>query len=457
MGIIHMSSEEIQKSVSSGLITIAVYGMGRVGIPIAVAWLRAGARVIGVDINESLVSNLNNGVVNLKDEPGIEEGIRKGLKEGKFKATTDGIQASKSSDVKIIVVPTVLNNQRRLDTRNLEDVTRKIGKGLKKGDVVIVECTVPPLTTEFLIKRILEEEGNLKVEEDFALAYSPERIYEGRALRDIEENYPKVVGGVGPKSTDVVAALYECVAKKGVIKLKRAREAEASKVFEGVYRDVNIALANELAKFCDSAGIDFIEARSAANSQPFCHLHLPGIGVGGLCIPIYPYFLTSVAENFGLDMRIVKQARSTNDDMPKYVLHLLNKLLDRLGLEAGKVKIGVLGLSFRGDVSDIRLSPAIEFIKLIHGSFAGVKAYDPFVERVEGIDTCKTLDELLAWADILVVATDHSSFKKLDLRHVDNRLIIVDGRNVLDPSLLPKGSIYLGIGRASSEAPFYKS
>ncbi len=452
-----MSSEEIQKSVSSGLITIAVYGMGRVGIPIAVAWLRAGARVIGVDINESLVSNLNNGVVNLKDEPGIEEGIRKGLKEGKFKATTDGIQASKSSDVKIIVVPTVLNNQRRLDTRNLEDVTRKIGKGLKKGDVVIVECTVPPLTTEFLIKRILEEEGNLKVEEDFALAYSPERIYEGRALRDIEENYPKVVGGVGPKSTDVVAALYECVAKKGVIKLKRAREAEASKVFEGVYRDVNIALANELAKFCDSAGIDFIEARSAANSQPFCHLHLPGIGVGGLCIPIYPYFLTSVAENFGLDMRIVKQARSTNDDMPKYVLHLLNKLLDRLGLEAGKVKIGVLGLSFRGDVSDIRLSPAIEFIKLIHGSFAGVKAYDPFVERVEGIDTCKTLDELLAWADILVVATDHSSFKKLDLRHVDNRLIIVDGRNVLDPSLLPKGSIYLGIGRASSEAPFYKS
>jgi len=438
---------DIKRDVREGKVTVAVYGMGRVGLPIAVAWLRAGAKVIGVDINHGLVEALNRGETILKDEPGINEGIQTGIKEKRFYATHDGIEASRASDVKIVVVATTLNTNKRIDNRSLVSATESIGRGLKRGDAVIVECTVPPLTTELLIKRVLEEKSGLRAEEDFALAYSPERIYEGRALRDIEENYPKVVGGVGPRSTEVVAALYECVARKGVIRLKRAREAEASKVFEGIYRDVNIALANELAKFCDSAGIDFMEARSAANSQPFCHLHLPGIGVGGLCIPIYPYFVTGVAEELGLEMNITRCARSVNEGMPEYTIALLKKVLDKIGMKMDKAKVGVLGLSFRGDVSDIRQSPAIDFIKLIRGKVAAVRAYDPFVKAFEGIDMSEKLEDLLMWADVLVVATDHTAFKGIDLRGFGKALAVVDGRNVIDPLLLPKGSTYIGIGR----------
>jgi nucleotide sugar dehydrogenase len=455
VGVLGKEPLEIKKDLREGRITVAVYGMGRVGLPIAVAWLRAGAKVIGVDINHGIVESLNHGKIPFDDEPGMKEGIEMGIKERRFYATSDGIEASKTSDVKIVVVATTLNAQKKLDNKNLVSAAENIGKGLKKGDAVIVECTVPPLTTELLVKRILEEKSGLKAEEDFVLAYSPERIYMGQALKDIEENYPKVVGGVGPKSTEVVASLYECIAKKGVVRLKRAREAEASKVFEGIYRDVNIALVNELAKFCDSAGIDFMEARSAANSQPFCHLHLPGIGVGGLCIPVYPHFVTSLADDLGLEMHLTKCARSVNESMPEYTFGLMKKVLDRIGLELRKAKVGVLGLSFRGDVSDIRQSPAVEFINLIRNQVAAVRAYDPFVRSVDGIDTSENLEDLLMWADVLVVATDHSTFKGLDLRRFGRALAVVDGRNVIDPQLLPKNSTYVGIGRLQTF--FYKS
>lgn len=446
MGVLGKPPSDLKKDLKEGKITVAIYGMGRVGLPIAVAWLRAGAKVIGVDINQSLVKTLNEGKINLEDEPGINEWIKRGVEEKRFYATSDGVAASRESDIKIIVVPTTLNAKKKLNNTPLIVVTENIGKGLKAGDVVILECTVPPLTTENLVRPILEKESGLKAEEDFGLAYSPERIYEGRALQDIEENYPKVVGGVGFKSTEAVASLYECIARKGVIRLKSPREAEASKIFEGIYRDVNIALANELAKFCISAGIDFMEARRAANSQPFCHLHLPGIGVGGLCIPVYPYFLIDIAEGFGLRLTLTRFARKINEGMPSYTLRLLKTSLKEAGIKMRDAKIGVLGLSFRGGVKDTRLSPALEFINLIKGKVASVRAYDPWVQVLEGIDTCNSLEELVNWSDALVVATDHQEFKKMDLKDFKKPLVVVDGRNILNPEQLPKNSIYVGMG-----------
>ncbi|MCX8182325.1 MAG: nucleotide sugar dehydrogenase [Candidatus Methanomethyliaceae archaeon] len=449
MGVLGRDPSDLKKDLAEGKITVAIYGMGRVGLPIAVAWLRAGARVIGVDINHGLVKTLNEGRTPLEDEPGINEWIKKGVEEAKFYSTSDGIDASRKSDIKIVVVPTTLNSKKRLDNTSLITVAENIGKGLKRGDVVILECTVPPLTTENLIKPILEKESGLIAETDFGLAYSPERIYEGRALQDIEENYPKVVGGVGPRSTEAVASLYESIARKGVIRLKSPREAEASKVFEGIYRDVNIALANEFAKFCNSAGIDFMEARKAANSQPFCHIHLPGIGVGGLCIPIYPYFLIGTAEEFGLRLTLTRSARRINEGMPLYTLNLLKVALKEAGIRIREAKVGVLGLSFRGAVKDTRLSPALAFINLIKGKVASVKAYDPWVPFLDGVETCSSLEGLVNWSDALVVATDHPDFKEIDLRNFKKRLVVVDGRNILDPALLPERSIYIGIGRGS--------
>ncbi|MEM4405721.1 MAG: nucleotide sugar dehydrogenase [Candidatus Methanomethylicaceae archaeon] len=447
MAVLGKPPSDLKKDLKEGRITVAVYGMGRVGLPIAVAWLRAGAKVIGVDINHGLVEMLNDGKTPLEDEPNINEWVKRGLEEKRFYATNDGVAASRNSDIKIIVIPTTLNAKKKLNNSSLITVAENIGKGLKAGDVVILECTVPPLTTENLVKPILEEESGLRAEEDFGLAYSPERIYEGRALQDIEENYPKVVGGIGSKSTESVASLYECIARKGVIRLKSPREAEASKIFEGIYRDVNIALANELAKFCMSAGIDFMEARSAANSQPFCHLHLPGIGVGGLCIPIYPYFLMGVAEDLGMRLPIPRLARKINEGMPSYTFRLLKFALREAGIKIRDAKIGVLGLSFRGGIKDTRLSPAIEFIKLLEGKVGGVRAYDPWVRTLEGVDTCSSLEELLDWSDALVLATDHPEFKEMDLRNLKKRIVVVDGRNIIDPTRLPEGSVYVGMGR----------
>lgn len=449
MGILGKPPQELKDELRSGKIKVSVYGMGRVGIPIAVAWLNAGASVIGVDINKEVVNSLNKGIVPFDDEPGVKEGIIKALHEKKFYATDEPVQASKDSDLKIVAVPTTLSSK-KFDKKPLLSAVKSIGKGLKKGDVVIIECTVPPLTTEHLIKPILEEESGLKAEEDFGLAFSQERLNEGRALEDIQITYPKVVGGIGPRSTEAVAALYESIAKKGVVRVNRPREAEASKIFEGIYRDVNIALANEFAKFCDSLGIDFLEARRAANTHLFCHIHLPGIGVGGACIPIYPYFLLNVAKKEGLSLNLIKSARRINESMPLYTFDLLKSALNRAGMKLEDTKVGVLGLSYRGGVKDMRLSPSLEFIKLVEKHVSGVRAYDPKIQKIDLVGTCSTLEDLINWSDAIVVATDHPEFKDLDLRCYNKKLIIVDGRNVLNPKLLPKGTIYVGIGRKQS-------
>ncbi|MEM2538819.1 MAG: nucleotide sugar dehydrogenase, partial [Candidatus Methanomethylicia archaeon] len=202
-----MSNDEIASKLNRGEVNIAIYGLGRVGLPLAAAWLRAGQRVIGVDVNKNVVDMINMGLSPIKDEPLIPEVIREFVEAGRFKATTDLVEASRICEVKFIAVPTGIVNG-RFDSRFLEDALRGIGKGLKKGDGVCIECTVPPTTTEVFAKGILEDESGLKAEEDFALAFSPERIYEGRALEDLEVRYPKIVGGIGPKSTEFFASLY---------------------------------------------------------------------------------------------------------------------------------------------------------------------------------------------------------------------------------------------------------
>ncbi len=446
MGVFRTLSNNIKNDMASGNVTAAIYGVGRIGLPIAAVWLNAGARVIGVDINDVTVARLNKGDIPFDDEPMIREIIKQGLKDFKFYATVDGVEASKKSDVKIIMIPTTLNLEKKLDNDNLINVLKTIGKGLKKGDVVIIECTVPPLTTEYLAKPILENESGLVAERDFGLSFSPERVSEGTAVKDIEENYPKVVGGIGPLSVETVASLYDCIAKKGTIRMQHSRDAETSKIFEGIYRDVNIALANELAIACTTLGIDFIEARKAANSQPYCHLHMPGIGVGGICIPIYPYFMMALADKSNIKTPIIRLSRKINEDMPYYTYLLIKKALIKAGIKPKKAKVGILGLTFRGNINDTRKSPSIDLITILKNKVSAVKAYDPLVLFMDGIDTCGK-NELMAWADVLVFATDHDEFKNLDLCKYSKKIIIIDGRNILDPNTLPENTLYIGIGR----------
>src|SRR5262249_26069431 len=239
-------------------------------------------------------------------------------------------------------------------------------KGLKEGDVVSLNPSVPPGTTEDIVLPVLEAQSGFQVEKDFYLIYNPERIYEGRAIQDIEERYPAIISGAGPKSLELAKTFYPLISKKGVFTVSNIRTAETEKLFEGVYRDVNIALANELAKFCEKIGVNFWEARDAANSQPFCHLHKPGVGVGGACIPVYPQFILHSAEQVKGNCPITKLSRAVNDAMPascvKEAIKLL-KIKPRTETSFDGITVTLLGLAFRGGVSDTRMSPTYQVIK----------------------------------------------------------------------------------------------
>ena len=447
--------EEIQERIEGGKLNIAVYGLGRVGLPIAAAWLRARQKVIGADISREVVNKINRGISPILDEPHIPEAVEKFVKEGKFKASTDLIKASEESEVKIIAVPTT-SSKRGFDGSALESALRNIGKGLKEGDGVSIECTVPPTTTEKWARNILEEESRLKAEEDFALVFSPERIYEGRALEDLEERYPKIVGGVGPRSTELFSILYSRIAKKGVLKMSSATAAELAKLFEGIYRDVNIALANELAKLCQTLDVGFTEIRGASNSQPFCHLHKPGVGVGGPCIPYYPHFILDAAAERDLPMPLIKVARTINEEMPKYTVSLAQEALKIIGKRFNDVKVAILGLAFRGNIADSRNSPTYDVIDLLEKFNAEMVVHDPFIDRDEtlekkGIKLVKFLEEAVIGASLIIIATDHKEYAEMDLNKiagmVNKPAAIVDGRNVLKVAQIPRGIYLTGVGR----------
>jgi nucleotide sugar dehydrogenase len=348
----------------------------------------------------------------------------------------------------------------------IKDVATAIGKGLKKFDVVALNPSVPPGTTEEIVLPILEKESGLKVETDFYLIYNPERIYEGRAIEDIEQRYPAIVSGAGVRSVNIGINIYSIIFKKGVIATSSIRTAETEKLLEGVYRDVNIALANELAKFCEKVGVDFWEARDAANSQPFCHIHKPGVGVGGACIPVYPQFILHTADRIKIDCNITRMSRSINDSMPAYCVEQAIKLLEeqekdegglnknskkRKGREQlqkgfinnknGEAIITLLGLAFRGGVSDTRLSPTYKVIEAFQKlmKVKEIRIHDPLVTNdpalsgKQNIILTSNLNEAIQGTDLVMLIADHPEYRTLTSVNL-GRIPIYDGRGMLDRS-----------------------
>ena len=323
---------------------------------------------------------------------------------------------------------------------------------MKKGDVVLLSPSVPPGTTEKIVLPILEKESKLKGERDFFLIYNPERIFEGRAIQDIEENYPAIVAGLGKKSLEFGNKFLKIISKKGVLLMPNLATAEAEKLFEGVFRDVNIALSNQLADYCEKIGINFWEARKAANSQPFCHLHYPGTGVGGLCIPVYPRIVIESAKNIGQSMKILEFSRTINDEMPKKCVNESVRLLKTNKKTPKNKKIAVLGLGFRGEVTDKRLSPTYsvvdEFLKL----GCQVTVHDPYIlednELPENVLLSKDMSLVIKNADLIFVSTDHKKYSKLSktsFKNTKKPLLIYDGRNILQNNLFDKVNL-LSIG-----------
>ena len=447
MKIYGQPEESIRQAVASGDVTIAVYGLGKMGLPLAAVFADAGARVIGVDVDEGVVSGINQGICHVTGEPGLSELVKRNVGEGRLSATSDLVQAAEEADVMVILVPTLLDDGNNPDMSIVRSVCRDIARGLDPGDFVIQESTVPPRTTKDMILPILEGSGH-KIG-DFGVAHCPERTASGRAILDITGAYPKIVGGVDGVSTDAARALYLTINKKGVIPVSDATVAESVKVFEGLYRDVNIALANELAMVCDELGIDASEVFDAANTQPYSHIHAPGCGVGGHCIPVYPYFIINTVEA-STDM--LRLARRINDGMPAYTVDLLESVLARLDVGISGARVLLMGVTYRGDVNETRFSPAVDMINELKVRGAEVFAYDPVlgggVERFGAIPSdLNSIDSI----DGILIASDHAEFKTVDWDRIGRLMrhkVVVDGRNILDPEeLRSMGYLYQAVGR----------
>ncbi|RLI66152.1 MAG: nucleotide sugar dehydrogenase [Candidatus Asgardarchaeum californiense] len=457
MKLYRLPKDKLKSAISSGNVTIAVYGLGKLGLPLAVTYANFGFNVIGVDINEKIVDTINSGKSYLVNEPGVDEGVRKNVSAGRLKATTNGVNAAKEADVMVSIVPTLIDDTNRPDLTYMMNSVETIAKGLTKGDIVLIESTLPPGTTEGPIREMLEKVSGLKAGVDFGLAYSPERTSSGQVIADIVDHYPKIIGGLDEHSTRAIAAIYSKIAKKGVIVVRDIRTAEAVKVFEGVYRDVNIALANELALLTEKLGVDIIEAINAANSQPYSHIHIPGAGVGGHCIPLYPYFLLDVANKQNVPLRITSIARQLNEYMPYHMVELIADALNECEKPIKNSKIGILGLTFRGDVKATYHTPAAPLIKILQEKGAKITAHDPLLSPDEiksefGIDSAKSFDELFRDADCIVVVTAHSLYKNTDFKKYFKLMrrpaAVVDGRHIFNPDKMDsEGIVFRGVGR----------
>ncbi len=440
--------DSIIRKFKSGEYIISVYGLGHVGAPIASAWLRSGITVIGIDKSAKVLENTRKGVTHIP-EPMVNETFTSSLNNNKLLVYDDPIQASRDSKLKMICVP-VLIRKNRADLSAVKEVALAIGNGLKRNDIVSVHPSVPPGTTEKFLIPLLEKSSGMKATSDFFVIYNPERIYEGRAIFDIEEGHPGIVSSNDIYSLDLAEKLFGLIYRKGIVRILGIKTAEAEKLFEGVYRDVNIALANELAKLSDRLNIDFWEAKKAANSQNFCHIHDPGIGVGGACIPIYPQFILDVAARNKINCRITKTARTINNDMPTYSLNNALKMLPRKGITQSKITI--LGLAFRGGVSDTRLSPTYELVKeLTKLKIKDVIVHDPLVRedslisKHRNVELVNNLDYAVTNRDLIILATNHQEYLMLNASLI-GQTPIYDGRGFLNPDNFEK-NLYRGIGR----------
>jgi nucleotide sugar dehydrogenase len=389
--------------------------------------------VVGVRTDKAIVDEINKGKSPLVGEPKIPELLKEMVTKGQFRATTDGSAAAKESDVIILLVPLLVTDSGEEDYRIIKDAAGAAGKGLEKGDLVVTSTTMPPGATETVVRSVLEESSGLIAGKDFGLAHSPERLMVGRVLRNLYK-FPKVVGGIDDASTEAAAGVYGLFGD--VVQTTSLMAAELVKVAEGTFRDVNIGYANFLAKLCEPLGVDAWEVIAAANedTREHCMIHRPSAGVGGHCIPVYPWFLINKAKEVGVDPTLLRQARYINDSMPFHTVDLIIRCLNAQKKSAKGSTVGLLGISFRSNVKETRFAASLRILELLREyNPKSILAHDPFFSNQEltayGF-TPSSLEEALK-ADCVVLLAAHTEFQeaKAKIAAVGDRLI--DTTNLL--------------------------
>ncbi|CAL8971559.1 UDP-N-acetyl-D-mannosamine dehydrogenase [Tessaracoccus sp. O5.2] len=417
---------------------ITVVALGKIGLPLAVQFADAGHEVIGADVNQAVVDLVNAGTEPFPGEAHLQDKLTELVPAGRLRATTDTTAAVAESDAVVVVVPLFVDGEGTPDFGWMDDATRAIAAGLKPGTLVSYETTLPVGTTRTRWKPMLEEGSGLVEGRDFHLVFSPERVLTGRVFADLRK-YPKLIGGLSPEGAARATAFYEAVLTfderpdltrpNGVWDLGSAEAAEMAKLAETTYRDVNIGLANQFARFAASNGIDVYQVIEASNSQPYSHIHRPGIAVGGHCIPIYPrlYLWTDP------EASVVSTARAANAAMPAHAVDLLEGLAGDL---AGK-RVAVLGAAYRGGVKETAFSGVFPVVNELRARGAEVAVHDPMFTDEElgryGFAPYHYGQE----ADLAILQTDHAEYRDLAAGALPGVTAIVDGRRVLDPANFP--------------------
>jgi UDP-N-acetyl-D-mannosaminuronic acid dehydrogenase len=425
------SDEELREAFLAGDLPVAVYGLGKMGLPVAAVFADVCGNVTGVDVDESVVAAVSAGECPVEGGTDLPVLVSKVVQEDALSATSDVASAATDATVHVLLATTSLDGDEP-DLSALERSLREVATGLAPGDVVFVESTVPPRTTENAIAPALAELSGLDPG-TFGVAACPERTASGNAVADVRGSYPKIVGGVDAESTRVARVVYDALTSNEVVTTTDAATAETAKVIEGVYRHVTVALANELATYSRALDVDVTEAISVANTQPQCELHDRRPGVGTHCAPVYPHFITGA---FDVDAPLVRTARTVNERMPAYAVALLEAMLDEHGVGDGPPTILLLGLASRGNVAERRNAPGATVAEKLASCGARVVAVDPLVddwdapERVARASLDELDDEDIGrGVDAVAVLADHDEFAAVDWTNLDAP--VLDGRDVV--------------------------
>lgn len=451
---------QIERLIKSSKLTISVIGIGRIGLPTAVFFAKAGFQTFGVDINAGLVKSINAGRWPLNDELGFQELFDDVIKRKLLRATTDVTDAVPRSNVVILSLPTPMNEDNIPDYSALEVVGRSLNKILEPYSVLIVESTVEPGYIENKLIKIIEGDGRrIKFGKNAGLAVCPETANPGVILQDFKK-VPRLVGAVDAKTAKIVSKLYRYVFPVEVLELSNCKTANASKLTANVFRDINIAFVNELAMLFERLDIDILEVLAACDKKYNFETHYPGAGVGGPCLPVNSYqILHSLSEADGF-LKIIKAARETNEHMPYHVVDLLLDGLNEAGKSLKGSVVAVLGLSYKPDVKDLQLTPVEHIVSRIKQLGGQVKIYDPYFKYstvFSGNKTEKDLADAVKGADAVVLSTAHKDFRDIEPAWLTSimkngrstsRPVVVDGRGILDRRAVTKaGLIFRGIGR----------
>jgi nucleotide sugar dehydrogenase len=444
--------DEVRNSLETESLKVCIIGIGRIGLPTALSFAKAGLQTIGADISEKLVDSINAGNFPLKDEPGYEDIFNSVRKNDNFSVTTDINMAISKSNLILLSLPTPMDKNNIPTYLALESVGKQLSKSLQPNSLVVVESTIEPGFIENVMIKRIEGDSGLRVGKNFTIGVCPENANPGEILHDFT-GLPRLVGGIDEQTTKIIALIYGFVFSVELVTMPDCKTANAVKLTTNVFRDVNIAFVNELSLMFEKLGIDTLKVLDAAKRKYNFQIHYPGAGVGGPCLPINSYQFLNTAKRTGSELNIIKYGRAINEKMPDHVINLTLDGFKKCNKPIKDSTVLILGVSYKPDVKDIQLSPAETIVNKLKALGAKIKIYDPYYKnnQIFGIDVERNIQDILSDVDASIIVTAHKEFQEINPKIFTKMKtpILIDSRGIIDISSANNaGLVFRGLGRS---------